>query len=225
MINRKKKEPIKQNLKHIQVSAAGPSSEELRRRLFAPQVETRLIITPLIDLDTRLQKNTITISLGTKFIIMRATRYATINPLEVTEEEVEDILEKVELEFDEEIFLRPGQMLLAGSFEYIALPNDLCAQVGPRSTYGRLALVPATATFVHPGFKGCLTLELVNVGADPIMICPRMEVAQLMFQYYTEDFTPLLTKYKLPTGPEFPKVWADKNLKDLLKFRQGLQKT
>lgn len=208
----------------MQVLAAGPSSEELRRRLFDSDVRTRLVITPLIDLDSRLQKGTITISLGTKFIIMRATRYAAINPLETTQDEVEDILEKVELEFDEEIVLRPGQMLLAGSFEYISLPYDLSAQVGPRSTYGRLALVPATATFVHPGFKGCLTLELVNAGADSIVICPRMEVAQLIFQYYAGSATPLMTKYKLPIGPEFPKVWEDMNLQKLLRFRQGLQK-
>ena len=206
----------------LQVPAGMPSAKELRRRLFDSNVETRLVITPLIDLNTRLQKNTITISIGTKFIVMRGTRYAAIEPLKITESKVAEILEKVELEYNEQIVLRPGQMILAGSFEYISLPNDLCADVGSRSTYGRLALVPATATFVHAGFKGCLTLELVNVGADPIVICPRMEVAQLIFQYYCDDSEPLITKYKLPTGPEFPKVWADANLKKLARFRKTI---
>ena len=98
----------------------------------------------------------------------------------------------------------------------------MSAQVGPRSTYGRLALVRVTATFVHAGFRGCLTLELVNVGADPIIICPRMEVAQLMLQYYGGDSKPLESKYKLSIGPEFPKVWEDVNLRKLRKFRQGM---
>lgn len=207
----------------VQVPAGTPSARELRRRLFDSNVGTRLVITPLIDLDLRLQRNTITISLGTKFIVMRGTRYAAINPLEITETKVEEILEKVELEYNEQIVLRPGQMILAGSFEYVSFPPDLCAQVGSRSTYGRLALVPATATFIHAGFKGCLTLELVNVGADPVVICPRLEVAQLIFQYHNEDPEPLITKYKLPVGPEFPKVWADANIKKLVKFRQTMR--
>ncbi|MCX6006203.1 MAG: dCTP deaminase [Chloroflexi bacterium] len=199
-----------------------PSQEELRSRIFAADIRKRLVITPLIDIHSRLQKNTITLSIGTKFIIMRTTRYAVIDPLNVDCDAVEDILEKVELEFNEDIVLRPGQMILAGSFEYISLPDDICAQVGSRSTYGRLALVPATATFVHSGFKGCLTLELVNVGTDPIVICPKMEVAQLVLQYCNPDSCSLDTRYKLPVGPEFPKVWADKNLKKLKKFRTSI---
>ena len=206
----------------MQVPTGAPSAKELRRRLFDSIVGNRLVITPLIDMELRLQKNTFTISIGTKFIVMRGTKYAAIDPLEITEDKVEEILEKVELEYNEKIILRPGQMILAGSFEYISLPTDLCAQVGSRSTYGRLALVPATATFIHAGFKGCLTLELVNVGADPVVIRPRMEVAQLIFQYYSDDSEALVTKYKLPTGPEFPKVWADSNLRKLAKFIQSI---
>ena len=31
----------------------------------------------------------------------------------------------------------------------------------------------------HPGFNGCLTLELANVGEVPIKICPGMKIAQI----------------------------------------------
>jgi len=40
-------------------------------------------------------------------------------------------------------------------------------------------LIIATATGVHPGFKGCLTLELTNVGEVPIAIEPGLRVCQL----------------------------------------------
>jgi|WetSurMetagenome_2_1015567.scaffolds.fasta_scaffold26295_1 deoxycytidine triphosphate deaminase len=202
----------------------GVSEKEIKSRIYDPNIKTRLIITPLIDIDSRIQKNTVTLSLGTKYLVMKETRYSAINPLDVTKDRVEEILEKVVLEYSETIVLRPGQMVLAGTFEYISLPYDMSAQVGSRSTYGRLALVPATATFVHPGFKGCLTLELVNVGADPIILCPRMEVAQLIFSYYGGEANKLVTRYKLPTGPEFPKVWEDKNLEKLRKFKQIVAK-
>lgn len=208
-----------------QLMGLGPSEEEIKERIYDSKIGRRLVITPMIDLDSRLQKNTITLSLGTKYIVTKGTRYTAINPLTLTKGEVEDILEKVELEFGDELVLRPGQMVLAGTFEYISLPYDMSAQVGSRSTYGRLALVPATATFVHPGFRGCLTLELVNVGADTIVIYPRMEVAQLRLQYYRGDSKPLKTKYKLAVGPEFPKVWEDSNIGKLKTFRKSLKFT
>lgn len=195
------------------------SEEDIWRRMFHPDMRKRLIVTPPIDIRARIQKNTVTLSLGTKYIVFKGTKYAAVNPPKIRKDEVEDMLEKVELEYDGEIVIRPGQMVLAGTFEYISLPNDMSAQVGSRSTYGRMALIPATATFVHPGFKGCLTLELVNVGADPITVCPRMEVAQLMLQYSSPDRKPLKSKYNYSVGPEFPKVWDDTNLCKLKRFR------
>ncbi len=200
-----------------------PFEGEITDRLFEPDIDRRLVITPLLDRDSRIQKNTISLSLGTKYIVTKSTRYAAIDPLSLKKVDVEEILEKIELEFSGKLVLRPGQMVLAGTFEYISLPNDIAAQVGPRSTYGRLALMPATATFVHPGWRGCLTLELVNVGTDSIVIYPRMEVAQLMLQYYRGNSQKLETKYKLAIGPEFPKVWEDKNIDKLNRFRKSIK--
>lgn len=37
----------------------------------------------------------------------------------------------------------------------------------------------ATATGVHPGFTGCLTLEITNVGEMPIELMPGLEICQL----------------------------------------------
>src|SRR5437899_9334002 len=47
------------------------------------------------------------------------------------------------------------------------------------SSLGRRGLIIATAVGVHPGFTGCLTLELSNLGDVPIIIRPGMTVAQL----------------------------------------------
>lgn len=48
-----------------------------------------------------------------------------------------------------------------------------------RSSWGRRGLTIATATGVHPGFTGCLTLELANLGDIPIAIRPGMTIGQL----------------------------------------------
>jgi dCTP deaminase len=48
-----------------------------------------------------------------------------------------------------------------------------------KSSLGRHGLIIETAPVVHPGFSGCLTLELANVGEIPIALYPGMEIAQL----------------------------------------------
>jgi dCTP deaminase len=61
------------------------------------------------------------------------------------------------------------------------MPKDLAAYVIGKSSWGRRGLIIATATAVHPGFVGCLTLELSNVGEVPIEIKPGMRICQLCF--------------------------------------------
>ena len=34
--------------------------------------------------------------------------------------------------------------------------------------------------FVQPGYAGVLTLELVNIGTVPMLLCPGMRIAQLV---------------------------------------------
>jgi dCTP deaminase len=42
-------------------------------------------------------------------------------------------------------------------------------------------LVIATATAIHPGFQGVITLELVNHGNVPLVLYPGLLVAQVIF--------------------------------------------
>src|SRR5260370_39654778 len=63
--------------------------------------------------------------------------------------------------------------------EWIRLPGDLGGYVVGKSSWGRRGLVIATAVGVHPGFSGCLTLEITNLGELPISIQPGMQICQL----------------------------------------------
>jgi dCTP deaminase len=42
-------------------------------------------------------------------------------------------------------------------------------------------LLIETAAGIHPGFTGCLTLELANVGTAPIILNPGMQICQIFF--------------------------------------------
>ena len=91
------------------------------------------------------------------------------------------------------------------TLEWIRLPNNLAGYVTARSSWGRRGLIIATATGVHPGFTGCLTLELSNVGEIPIAILPGMTVCQLFLhrvdtQSDTVDHSRLIGKRRPSLG-------------------------
>jgi dCTP deaminase len=69
----------------------------------------------------------------------------------------------------------------------------------------------ATATSVAPGFKGCITLELVNHGEVPIMLYPGTRVCQIAFRS-TSGAASYEGRYECPTGPQFPRLASDKDL-------------
>lgn len=152
--------------------------EDLRRALHEPDLQNRLIVTPL-DADLQLGCGGIDLRLSTEFLVLRRTGHASISPQSLDQSELAALYERVVVPFGDQIWLHPRHLILAASLEFVALPENLCGTVSGRSSWGRLGLIPATAVFVHPGFRGCLTLELVNEGNSPIPLMPGSRVAQL----------------------------------------------
>jgi deoxycytidine triphosphate deaminase len=103
--------------------------------------------------------------------------------------------------FDDNFVLHPGSFLLGATLEFIALPTDMAGFVLSRSGYGRAGLLIATATYIHPGWKGCLTLELENLGEVPIKLRPACAVGQLVFLNADKVDQPDLKS--IPVGPVF----------------------
>ena len=93
--------------------------------------------------------------------------------------------------FGSPFMLHPGQFALGVTLEWLRMPSDLSAQVSIRASLSRYGLMLATATGVHPGFTGCLTLELSNVGALPIEISPGIAICQLFFHQIENPIQPV----------------------------------
>jgi deoxycytidine triphosphate deaminase len=81
--------------------------------------------------------------------------------------------------FGSPFVLHPGRFVLASTLEWLKFPSDLAGYVGGKSTWARRGLIIETAAGIHPGFGGCLTLELANVGEVPIIIRPGMVICQV----------------------------------------------
>jgi dCTP deaminase len=87
--------------------------------------------------------------------------------------------ERVEEKFHH---LQPGERYLGHTVEKIDLPNRYAAQLAGRSTIGRMGvIVHKTEGWIDPGFKGSVTLELLNLGKEPVMLQSGLRVAQLVF--------------------------------------------
>ncbi|SRR6266851_4224864 len=81
--------------------------------------------------------------------------------------------------FGHEYVLHPGRFVLASTLEWLKFPASLGGYVTGKSTWARRGLIIEAAAGIHPGFSGCLTLELTNVGEVPIKIRPGMKICQI----------------------------------------------
>ena len=75
--------------------------------------------------------------------------------------------------------LHPHSFVLAATLEWVKIPKNLSGYITGKSSWGRRGLIIETAPGVHPGFAGCLTLELANVGAIPIKLVTGTKICQL----------------------------------------------
>src|SRR5207245_159294 len=111
--------------------------------------------------------------------------------------------------FGEAFVLHPHHLVLGVTFEFLALPAGIAAVVVSRSSFGRVGLIVATAIYVHPLWKGCLTLELANYGEIPLELPCGAPIAQLVFLHATQidqAQTTGQTRKASPIRPEFARL-------------------
>jgi len=152
---------------------------QLLKQGAAPDTSDPLVITPTPNID-ELSKSgsaSVDLRLGTWFVSLRPARIASLNIDEVTSEP--KLTKCSYVPFGSSYYLHPGNFILGITLEWIRLPKTLAGYVVGKSSWGRRGLIIATATGVHPGFAGCLTLELSNVGEIPIELRPGIQVCQI----------------------------------------------
>jgi len=77
------------------------------------------------------------------------------------------------------IVLPRGVTNLVPTLEWVELPFDLAATLRCRSSFGRRGVMIA-AGFVDPGFRGQLTLCLVNMGSEDVPLVQNNRVVQMI---------------------------------------------
>jgi dCTP deaminase len=194
---------------------------DIERALAAEDPKKRLHITPLLD-PAQIDGSTVDLRLGTEFLLFKRVTHPGINPLRLDRGTLIEAQDRVVVPFGGEIWLHPRHFILAATLEFIGLPDELAASVVGRSSWGRLGLIVATAITVHPGFRGCLTLELVNEGDSPICLFPGARIAQIEIRRLA---TPVPadqgSKYQAPVRPEVSRLTEERAEFEALKKLEG----
>jgi dCTP deaminase len=138
-----------------------------------------------------IQPSSIDVRLDQKFLVFRNTKRAYID----VKQPAEDLMELIEVEPDEPMFLHPHEFVLGSTLERVRIPNDLVGRLEGRSSLGRLGIViHSTAGFLDPSFEGHVTLEISNLANLPIALYPRMRIGQI-------SFVEMTTPAERPYGP------------------------
>jgi dCTP deaminase len=190
------------------------NGHEIRRKMDEPDYDKKLVVTPLLSED-QIGPASIDIRLGSSIIIPKKTYVERQDVTDrATVRQVEGRLyDRTRLRYQTQFMLHPNQLILGVTFEYLSLPSDIFCVIMSRSSWGRLGLVVATAAAVQPGYKGCLTLELVNLSESPIALYPGLPVGQLVFHKVSSEgllWTPYAGRYDCPTEAELPRFFARK---------------
>jgi dCTP deaminase len=187
----------------------------LSRDVLLKRLRDDIVVSPLLDEGKQVGEGSIDISLGTQFILNRSSELPTLDPIELTAREIRKFQHSRVVPYHDSLTLHPGSFVLGSTLEFIKFPTDVCGFVLSRSSYGRAGLLIATATYVQPGWHGCLTLELENLGEVPIMLRPGLRVGQLVIMTSVRIEQPRLRD--IPCGPTFRGLAEDERWKKLRK--------
>jgi dCTP deaminase len=157
-------------------------SDQLESRINHHEKASRIVVVPKSSINLDTGAAAIDLRLGRWFTSLRsgATPALDISVADAEPRQKEHAYTKRHfIPFSGEYYLQPKGFVLGVTLEWIKLPQDLAGYITSRSRIGRRGLIIATAAGVHPGFSGCLTLELSNVSDVPIILRPGLTIGQL----------------------------------------------
>ena len=117
---------------------------------------------------------------------------------------------RVHIPWGKYLVVPPHNTVLGSTREFIKLPRNVSGQILTRSSIARVFVVIETAPWIHPDYRGCLTLEIANVSNTPVLLHPGIPIGQLIL--LTVDVRPeelsqpakMKGTYVGPTFPEAP---------------------
>ncbi|MEX0916954.1 MAG: dCTP deaminase [Candidatus Paceibacterota bacterium] len=145
-------------------------------------IENKEITIENFDLK-RLQPASYDLLLGNKFMLPEPERDQFVDP----HNKIFPHMRHFVVGDDDKFVLHPRITVLGTSWDFFGSDKYLI-QLSGKSSLARIGLiVHNTAGIINPGHYLNITLELFNLSNVPIILRPRMEIAQITFSKLTSD--------------------------------------
>ena len=180
-----------------------------------------LVITPLFDQDNAIDADSVDLRLGAYFLLPRALPEAYYSPDRST---ATSLHVKVHVPLGHYLVVPAHQTVLGSTLEFIKLPYDASGEILTKSSIARTFIVVETAPWIHPEYRGCLTLEIANVSNTPVLLYPGRPIGQLILLHVAREHDPDRKIGSTYFGPIHPEAPPFRNPEDDLR-RIGVNRT
>ncbi len=192
------------------------SQKEVYRRIELPPDDAEsIVITPLLRRELAFDVDAVDLRLGCRFLLPMAWQQPFFCP---GDESSKALHLDAYVPLGKYLVVPAHQTVLGATLEFIKMPNDVSGQILTKSSVARTFVLVETAPWIHPGYRGCLTLEIANVSNTPVLLYPGRLIGQLIFMSVSpkpED-QQLKKSYLGPVYPERPTFSSpDKDLRDI----------
>ena len=189
------------------------------------QAPESLFIDPMLERDSQVNAIGVDLRLGYDFLVSIMTRRPSVElaPSEDPERRtIASYFQETRRDLGDTFVLYPHQVALGTTLEYVSVPRNMFADIVSRSSFNRLGVTLATS--VQPGYRGCVSLELVNHGQSPIELVVGGRIVEARF-YEIEgeleyiDAARAPRKYLANVRPIVSRADKDKELEPLAAIR------
>ncbi len=152
--------------------------DRIKERLRSPiSKPDSLIFTPLLQKKLAFDTDSLDMRLGTYFLLPPVPPEPFFYPGLRSKETA---YLRLHVPLGSYLVVPAHQTVLGSTLEFIKLPHDVSGQILTKSSVARTFVVIETAPWIHPSYRGCLTLEIANVSNTPLLLYPGRLVGQLV---------------------------------------------
>jgi dCTP deaminase len=173
------------------------SKQEILRRMEKLSITERgsLVITPLLykNKEDIFDADSVDLRLGCHFLLPKALDQPFYSP---DRSSATSLHMRVHIPLGQFLVVPAHQTVLGATLEFIKLPNDVSGQVLTKSSVARTFIVVETAPWIHPDYRGCLTLEIANVSNTPVLLYPGRRICQLVLMRVQPPDNQIIVNFK-----------------------------
>src|SRR5271166_1213219 len=139
-----------------------------------------LVVTPLLARGEAFDDDSLDLRLGSYFLLPRVPGFPFYCP---DERSSFSFHTRVHVPLGDFLVVPAHQTVLGATLEFLKLPCDVAGEILTKSSVARTFTVIETAPWIHPNYRGCLTLEIANVSNTAILLYPGRKIGQMVLMH------------------------------------------